>query len=170
MSLLPLRLSWELAQDRWASILNPFINAKDTVLFKVVGVPSGTISSSFSLTNYPNIDYDTANGYSGGKYTVSNAAYLSISASFTITGSSFSIGDYCAIQIQQNGIPLSTSVGRNAVGTGNGTFTNFVYIESKFAALDIISINSASSYGTPIYSSVLDATESFFTISFLGAV
>jgi hypothetical protein len=140
-------------------------------ILNVGGTCTGTLNTSWNAVIYPTVIYDTTSSYnaSTGVYTAPVTGRYVIYASFSVTGSSITAGNYVGIAIGGSGGRIAVNVGRAAVSTGNGTFTNQVSSITELTAGATIQINSTTNYGTPSYGQLLDNAEFRLCITCVGA-
>jgi len=137
----------------------------------VGGTCTGTLNTSWNTVVYPTVVYDTTSSYnsSTGVYTVPVTGRYIIYASFSVTGASITAGNYVGIAIGGSGGRIAANVGRAAVSTGNGAFTNQVSSIAQLTAGATIEINSITNYGTPSYGQLIDNAEFRLCITCVGA-
>jgi hypothetical protein len=135
------------------------------------GTCTGTLNTSWNTVIYPTVIFDTTSSYnaSTGVYTCPVKGRYVIYASFSVTGSSITAGNYVGIGISLSGGRVAVNVGRAAVSTGNGTFTSQVTSIYECNAGDTISIVSTTNYGTPSFGQLLDNAEFRLNITCVGS-
>jgi hypothetical protein len=140
-------------------------------IFSATGITTGTLNTSFNDVIYPTVSFDTTSSYnaSTGIYTAPVTGRYVIYGSFSVTASSITAGNYVGIAIAQNGNRRAINVGRAAVSSGNGTFTNQVTSILQLSANDTVQILSVTNYGTPSYGPLLEDTEFRFAVTCMGA-
>lgn len=124
---------------------------------------TATVTSSASLATYTTKDFDTANAYNSGTYTVPISGKYQVNAAVVMNNASHTAGNNVAIQIYKNGSAYSNGSSSNPAIQFVQVFVNDI-VQCNTGDTITIQVSDAIA-GTAIAAS---NTENFFSISRVG--